>query len=120
MVLQLVVPRSAFPAPRSQASSRGFEPLISTVTGWRALQAAPRGRIKMRNSECGVRNENPVRRCRLVFHSAFRTSHSAFELAQVGFEPIASLCLRQRGLPVAYQAGFVARNLERGARNEER
>jgi hypothetical protein len=30
--------------PCQQASPMGFEPMISTVTGWRALQAAPRGR----------------------------------------------------------------------------
>ena len=29
---------------RNQASPTGFEPVISTVTEWRALQAAPRGR----------------------------------------------------------------------------
>ena len=29
--------------PCQQASPMGFEPTISTVTGWRALQAAPRG-----------------------------------------------------------------------------
>ena len=28
-----------------KASPAGFEPAISTVTGWRALQAAPRGRM---------------------------------------------------------------------------
>ena len=27
------------------ASPTGFEPVISTVTGWRALQTAPRGRV---------------------------------------------------------------------------
>ena len=33
--------------PCQQASPMGFEPMISTLTGWRALQAAPRGRILM-------------------------------------------------------------------------
>jgi hypothetical protein len=28
-----------------KASPRGFEPLISTLTGWRALRTAPRGRV---------------------------------------------------------------------------
>ena len=32
------------PPACSQASPAGFEPAISTLTGWRALQAAPRGR----------------------------------------------------------------------------
>src|SRR5271156_997088 len=45
--------------PSIEASPAGFEPAISTLTGWRALQAAPRGREdgrKMRNVECGMRN----------------------------------------------------------------
>src|SRR5436190_4825512 len=29
--------------PCQQASPMGFEPMTSTVTGWRALRAAPRG-----------------------------------------------------------------------------
>src|SRR6516225_9507964 len=32
--------------PCRRASPMGFEPMISTVTGWRALQAAPRGRMR--------------------------------------------------------------------------
>ena len=31
--------------PCQEASPMGFEPMTSTVTGWRALQAAPRGQI---------------------------------------------------------------------------
>src|ERR1700704_2774451 len=31
--------------PCQQASPMGFEPMTSTVTGWRALQAAPRGQL---------------------------------------------------------------------------
>src|SRR5206468_11571190 len=31
--------------PCRRASPMGFEPMISTVTGWRALQTAPRGRV---------------------------------------------------------------------------
>jgi hypothetical protein len=52
----------------------GFEPTISCVTGRRALQAAPRGRRYF------------------------------LAVAQVGFEPTASLVLSQGGLPVAYRA----------------
>ena len=33
--------------PCCRASPMGFEPMISTVTGWRALQAAPRGRMSV-------------------------------------------------------------------------
>ena len=51
----------------------GFEPTTSTLTGWRALQAAPRGRCHLK-------------------------------VAQVGFEPTASLVLSQSGLPIAYRA----------------
>jgi hypothetical protein len=32
--------------PCQQASPMGYEPMTSTVTGWRALQAAPRGQIQ--------------------------------------------------------------------------
>ena len=56
------------------ASSMGFEPTISTVTGWRALRAALRGR------------------------------DFSLPVAQVGIEPTASLVLSQGGLPVAYRA----------------
>jgi hypothetical protein len=43
-ILVCIGPRPSALAPRpSQASPMGFEPTISTVTGWRALQAAPRG-----------------------------------------------------------------------------
>jgi hypothetical protein len=55
----------------------GFEPMTSCVTGRRALQAAPRGRIVL-------------------------------SVAQVGFEPTASLVLSQGGLPVAYRAVLCA------------
>src|SRR6476620_5359025 len=57
-----------------QASPVGFEPTISTVTGWRALRAALRGRMDL------------------------------LSVAQVGIEPTASLVLSQGGLPVAYRA----------------
>jgi hypothetical protein len=57
---------------RRVASLAGFEPAISTVTGWRALRAALQGRD--------------------------------VSVAQVGFEPTASLVLSQGGLPVAYRA----------------
>src|SRR5262249_30426172 len=50
-------------------------PTISTLTGWRALRAAPRGHLVDR-----------------------------IELAQEGFEPSASLVLSESGLPVAYRA----------------
>ena len=53
-----------------QASPTGFEPVISCVTGRRALQAAPRGRIV------------------------------SSKVAQVGLEPTASLVLSQSGLPL--------------------
>ena len=53
----------------------GFEPTISCVTGRRALQTAPRGRVVLL---CPV--------------------------AQVGVEPTASLVLSQGGLPIAYRA----------------
>ena len=53
----------------------GFEPTISCVTGRRALQTAPRGRVVLL---CPV--------------------------ALVGVEPTASLVLSQGGLPVAYRA----------------
>ena len=36
--------------PFPQASPAGFEPAISTLTGWRALQAAPRGQIILSSS----------------------------------------------------------------------
>ena len=39
----------AFNSHRFTASPMGFEPTISTVTGWRALRAAPRGRMLNRN-----------------------------------------------------------------------
>ena len=52
----------------------GFEPTISTLTGWRALRAALRGRIGL------------------------------LLMAQAGFEPAASFVLSEGGLPVAYRA----------------
>lgn len=64
-----------------QAPPIGFEPTISTVTGWRALHAAPRGRV--------------------VF---------LLSVARVRFEPgtarrvVASPGLNRSGLPVAYRA----------------
>ena len=38
----------AFPSMNLKASPIGFEPTASTLTGWRALQAAPRGRSFLR------------------------------------------------------------------------
>ena len=61
-------------APNRQASPVGLEPTISTVTGWRALLAALRGRD--------------------VYVA----------VAQVGVEPTASLVLSQGGLPITYRA----------------
>ncbi len=58
----------------------GFEPTISTLTGWRALRAAPRG---------------------LSFDF---DRISDLPMAQEGFEPSASLVLSESGLPVAYRA----------------
>jgi hypothetical protein len=37
--------RTALSSSVNKASPIGFEPTISTVTGWRALRAAPRGRV---------------------------------------------------------------------------
>ena len=54
----------------------GFEPTISTLTVWRALRAALRGRIGL------------------------------LLMAQAGFEPAASFVLSEGGLPVAYRAVF--------------
>jgi hypothetical protein len=65
------------------ASPMGFEPTISCLTGRRALHAAPRGRISFRVTK---------------------------QVAQVGFEPTASLVLSESGLPVAYRAGGKTRN----------
>src|SRR5947199_5683385 len=59
------------------APPMGFEPTISTLTGWRALPAAPRGPI-----------------------------NSGSRMAQEGFEPSASLVLSESGLPVAYRAVY--------------
>ncbi len=33
----------------------GFEPMISTLTGWRALRAAPRGHVDAKNGSGGIR-----------------------------------------------------------------
>ena len=33
----------------------GFEPMISTLTGWRALRAAPRGHLQSENGSGGIR-----------------------------------------------------------------
>src|SRR5579863_6095733 len=66
---------SAFIPHPSKASPTGFEPVISCVTGRRALRAAPRGRIFASRS-----------------------------LAQVGLEPTASFVLSEGGLPIAYRA----------------
>ena len=62
------------PCHSFRASPMGFEPTISTVTGWRALRAALRGR------------------------------DLSIAVAQVGGEPTASLVLSRGGLPVAYRA----------------
>jgi hypothetical protein len=62
------------PIRSDPAPPMGFEPTISTLTGWRALRAAPRGRS------------------------------STLRMAQEGFEPSASLGLNESGLPVAYRA----------------
>ena len=43
--LPICVPLASFCVPWHTAPSTGFEPAISCVTGRRALQAAPRGRI---------------------------------------------------------------------------
>jgi hypothetical protein len=71
----------------------GFEPTTSTLTGWRALRAAPRG------------------------HSCPPTIAPA--MAQEGFEPSASRSLNASGLPVAYRAGF-ASGSQGGARPHNR
>ena len=46
--------------PCQQASPMGFEPMISTVTGWRALQAAPRGRLRGMESNQHQRVQSPL------------------------------------------------------------
>lgn len=43
--LPVCVPCRPFILLRTPAPSMGFEPTTSTVTGWRALRAAPRGRM---------------------------------------------------------------------------
>ena len=51
--LRRVVCESSTLQGRDQASPTGFEPVISTVTKWRALRTAPRGRINTRMAQEG-------------------------------------------------------------------
>ena len=42
-------------SPISQRTPMGFEPMVSTLTGWRALRAAPRGHLdRKRNGSGGI------------------------------------------------------------------
>ena len=80
-------PRTDFTRNNQKASPTGFEPVISTLTGWRALQAAPRGRAT--EHACRAASER-----RAVVTSKYK------KMAQVGLEPTASLVLSQSGLPL--------------------
>lgn len=86
----------------------GFEPTISTVTGWRALRTAPRevfSRASDNGLESGSRSRDVIVHRAGDFHS-FNPSCDAKEKARVGVEPTASLVLSQSGLPIAYRAMF--------------
>ena len=78
------------------APPMGFEPTISTLTGWRA------------QPDCSAR----------ALFLRFRISDFVLHqvVAQEGFEPSASLVLSKSGLPVAYRASFQFRGLESNQR----
>jgi hypothetical protein len=80
----------------------GFEPTFSTLTGWRALLAAPRGQYQP------LRRWLIRRSFALLVNVSRPQTTSEDKLAQVGVEPTASLGLSKGGLPVAYRAGLLS------------
>ena len=67
-----------------EASPMGFEPMVSTLTGWRALRTAPRGR-------------------------GFVVAQVGLE-PTASLRPTFGRCPNQSGLPIAYRAGLCAQS----------
>src|ERR1700704_569622 len=72
--------------PCQQASPAGFEPAISTVTEWRALQAAPRGQ-KLRGLESNQHRRGQSSMSYRLDDPGISDTYRLPEVRGEGFEP---------------------------------